>query len=71
MVKAGAVPDWWLAARSEIMEKDESLRGIISDYQEPPLSSKGDLFATLIKSIVGQQISVIAASAVWGRFAIV
>ena len=26
------------------------------------------MFATLIKSIVGQQISVIAASAVWSRF---
>jgi len=31
------------------------------------LQSSGDLFATLIKSIVGQQISVIAASAVWDR----
>ena len=68
MVKAGAVPEWWSVAKFEIMEKDESLREIISDYQDPPLSSKGDLFATLIKSIVGQQISVIAASAVWGRF---
>ena len=36
--------------------------------KEPSLSSRGDLFATLIKSIVGQQISVKAASAIWSRF---
>ena len=41
---------------------------VIEDFEEPSLSSRGDLFATLIKSIVGQQISVIAASAVWSRF---
>ena len=32
------------------------------------MRSRGDLFATLIKSIVGQQISVVAASAIWSRF---
>jgi len=40
---------------------------LIEESEEPRLSSRGDLFATLIKSIVGQQISVIAASAVWSR----
>ena len=28
---------------------------------------KGDLFATFVNSIVGQQISVIAAEAIWNR----
>jgi DNA-3-methyladenine glycosylase II len=32
------------------------------------LVSRGDPFATLARSIVGQQISVKAADAVWGRF---
>ncbi|HZX33089.1 MAG TPA: DNA-3-methyladenine glycosylase 2 family protein [Rhodocyclaceae bacterium] len=33
------------------------------------LSSRGDAFGTLARSIVGQQISVKAADAVWARFA--
>ena len=32
------------------------------------LASRGDAFVTLARSIVGQQISVKAADAVWGRF---
>ena len=30
-------------------------------------SGKGDLFSTFVNSIVGQQISVIAAEAIWNR----
>ena len=68
MVEAGATPEWWEAAKQVISTSDVLLKDVIEDFEEPSLSSRGNLFATLIKSIVGQQISVIAASAVWSRF---
>ena len=67
MLRAGSTPEWWDSAKLELANKDVLLKSLIEEFEEPRLSSRGDLFATLIKSIVGQQISVIAASAVWSR----
>ena len=41
---------------------------IIAEHPRVALGSRGDAFSTLARSIVGQQISVRAADAVWGRF---
>ena len=41
---------------------------IIAAHPRVALVSRGDAFSTLARSIVGQQISVKAADAVWGRF---
>jgi DNA-3-methyladenine glycosylase II len=41
---------------------------IISAHPRVALASRGDAFVTLARSIVGQQISVKAAEAVWNRF---
>ena len=68
MVDAGSTPEWWDSAKLAISTSDTLLKDIIEEFEEPKLSSRGDLFATLVKSIVGQQISVIAASAIWSRF---
>ena len=67
MLRAGSTPEWWGSAKLELANKDVLLKSLIEEFEEPRLSSRGDLFATLIKSIVGRQISVIAASAVWSR----
>jgi len=67
MLRAGSTPEWWDSAKLELANRDVLLKSLIEEFEEPRLSSRGDLFATLIKSIVGQQISVIAASAVWSR----
>ena len=67
MLKPGSTPEWWGSAKLELANKDVIMKSLIEEFEEPRLSSRGDLFATLIKSIVGQQISVIAASAVWSR----
>ncbi len=61
-------PDYWDEACTELCEKDTILAKVINKYPEPILTSKGDMFSTLIRSIIGQQISVYAADAVWGRF---
>jgi len=65
---AAHTPEYWSDACAELCVKDPVLAKVIKKYPEPILTSKGDLFSTLIRSIVGQQISVLAADAVWGRF---
>jgi DNA-3-methyladenine glycosylase II len=65
---AAQTPEYWSEACAELCVKDPVLAKVIKKYPEPILTSKGDLFSTLIRSIVGQQISVLAADAVWGRF---
>ncbi len=59
-------PDWWDEAR-EFLLQDELLSPVVKQYPGEFLSGKGDLFATFVNSIVGQQISVVAADAIWNR----
>ncbi|MGA1159485.1 MAG: DNA-3-methyladenine glycosylase 2 family protein, partial [Burkholderiaceae bacterium] len=47
------------------MKRDRVLRKLLPKYQQGMLESRGDAFVTLARSIVGQQISVRAAQAVW------
>ena len=68
MPVASQTPEYWSEACAELCVKDPVLAKVIKKYPEPILTSKGDLFSTLIRSIVGQQISVLAADAIWGRF---
>ncbi|NCG42708.1 MAG: DNA-3-methyladenine glycosylase 2 family protein [Euryarchaeota archaeon] len=61
------VPEYWEVAKQYLRSIDVVIGKLIDEYEEPPLSSKDELFETLIHSIVGQQISAIAADAIWGR----
>jgi DNA-3-methyladenine glycosylase II len=45
------------------------MKRLIPRFGDATLSSRGDAFTTLARSIVGQQISVKAAQSVWDRFA--
>jgi DNA-3-methyladenine glycosylase II len=67
MVQLGDKPGYWDKAKKELSEKDEKLSELIKKYKNLELVSRGDLFYTLIRSIIGQQISVKAASTVWSR----
>lgn len=62
-------PTYWSRASDELAAADAVMAGLVRRYAGPGLVSRGDAFATLARSIVGQQISVKAADAVWGRFA--
>ena len=44
------------------------MKKLIPRLGDGRLESRGDAFTTLARSIVGQQISVKAAQAVWDRF---
>jgi len=60
-------PIFWEKAKKVLKSKDKKLGKIISNYPKDFLFSKSDPFYTLARSIVGQQISVKAAQAVWDR----
>jgi len=66
---SGAPPAWWHEAGSALAAADPRLADVIDQWRgRGHLSSRGDPFTTLARSIVGQQISVKAAQAVWQRF---
>jgi DNA-3-methyladenine glycosylase II len=60
-------PTYWPKAKRALAAADPVMGGIIGRYPRIALASRGDPFATLARSIVGQQISVKAADAVWAR----
>lgn len=62
-------PKYWRQATTELSKRDPVLKGLIGQYREFSLGSRGDAFQTLARAIVGQQISVKAAQSVWERFA--
>jgi DNA-3-methyladenine glycosylase II len=62
------IPTYWQQASSELAESDERMGELVGRYAGFGLASRGDSFATLARSIVGQQISVKAADSVWARF---
>ncbi|HWH81715.1 MAG TPA: DNA-3-methyladenine glycosylase 2 family protein [Burkholderiaceae bacterium] len=66
---ARITPEYWDDACKHLSRRDRVMRKLIPKLGEGRLQSRGDAFTTLARSIVGQQISVGAAQAVWGRFA--
>ncbi len=62
-------PPYWDDACRHLSRRDRVLKKLIPRFGEARLTSRGDAFTTLARSIVGQQISVKAAQAVWDRFA--
>jgi len=63
-------PSYWDEACKYLGKRDRVMRKLIPKLGEGRLQSRGDAFTTLARSIVGQQISVKAAQAVWDRFAV-
>ncbi|MDI4632022.1 DNA-3-methyladenine glycosylase 2 family protein [Pelomonas sp. V22] len=66
---AGVTPEYWDEACRHLVKRDRVMKKLIPQFGEARLQSKGDAFTTLARSVVGQQISVKAAQAVWNRFA--
>ena len=64
-----ATPNYWEDACKNLMKKDRVMKRLIPQFGQACLQSRGDAFATLARSVVGQQISVKAAQTVWDRFA--
>ena len=65
------VPIYWNKAKKYLSKKDKVMEKLIKNYQSPSetiLTSKKDIFFSLCKSIIGQQISVAAANSVFLKF---
>jgi DNA-3-methyladenine glycosylase II len=62
-------PVFWAQACQHLMQRDRVMNKLIPQFPGVSLQSRGDPFTTLARSVVGQQISVKAAQAVWDRFA--
>ena len=65
------VPKYWDSAKLYLAKKDRVIAMLIKKYKSPSeiiLKSRSDIFYSLCKSIVGQQISVAAANAVFLKF---
>lgn len=66
MLKLTNIPPYWTEAITHLL-KDEVMAGLIASFPDEVLKNHGNAFHTLIRAVVGQQISVKAADAVWQR----
>ena len=65
------VPKYWNSAKRYLSKKDKVISKLIKNYKSPSetiLSTRKDIFFSLCKSIIGQQISVVAANSVFLKF---
>ena len=65
------IPKYWNKAKRYLSKKDKILSKLIKDYKSPSetiLTTRKDIFYSLCKSIIGQQISVSAANSVFFKF---
>ena len=64
-------PSYWNKAKKYLSQKDKTMSSLIKKYKSPSetvLTSRRNVFFSLCKSIVGQQISVAAANSVFLKF---
>ncbi len=61
-------PNYWSQACAQLSDADPVMATLIAKFPDSILTKRGDAFTSLARAIVGQQISVKAAEAVWGRF---
>ena len=57
----------WDKAVTNLSKNDDIIAKIITDYPKERMEMKNDTLHTLVRSVVGQQISVRAADAIWNR----
>ena len=64
-------PKYWNIAKNYLSKKDKVMSSLIKKYKSPSeavLTTRKDIFFSLCKSIIGQQISVAAANSVFLKF---
>ena len=61
-------PKYWNKAKRILSKKDKIMKKLIYQYKDKSLVTRNDIFFSLCKSIIGQQISVAAANSVFLKF---
>ena len=65
------IPKYWVRAKKNLSSKDKVMATLIKKYKSPNekiLTTRKNIFFSLCKSIIGQQISVAAANSVFLKF---
>lgn len=60
-------PAYWTKATTQLSKQCPVMKGLIRQYKGEYLRARADGFYTLVRAVVGQQISVKAADAIWNR----
>ena len=61
-------PKYWVKAKKILSKRDKVMKSLINNYKDGNLITRNDIFFSLCKSIIGQQISVAAANSVFLKF---
>ena len=61
-------PKYWNKAIKYLSKKDRVMRELIKKYNDKVLTTRRNVFYSLCRSIIGQQISVAAADSVFKKF---
>ena len=61
-------PGYWSKAKKILSKRDKVMARLILYYKDGSLITRNDVFFSLCKSIIGQQISVVAANSVFLKF---
>ena len=61
-------PKYWAKAKQTLSRRDKVMKRLINNYKDGCLITRNDVFFSLCKSIIGQQISVAAANSVFLKF---
>ena len=61
-------PKYWIKAKRTLSKRDKVMKKLINNYKDGSLATRNDVFFSLCKSIIGQQISVAAANSVFLKF---
>ena len=61
-------PKYWAKAKKILSKRDKVMKKLINNYKDGSLVTRNDVFFSLCKSIIGQQISVAAANSVFFKF---
>ena len=61
-------PKYWVKAKKILSKRDKVMKNLIDNYKDGNLITRNDVFFSLCKSIIGQQISVAAANSVFLKF---
>ena len=62
------VPKYWAKAKRILSKRDKVMKALINNYKDGHLVTRNDVFFSLCKSIIGQQISIAAANSVFSKF---
>ena len=62
-------PTYWDDSIKHLSSVDSKLAELFLNHHGYIISSRGEALETLLRSIVGQQISIQAAASVWGKLA--